>query len=290
MAKLTVLLGELSGSIGGVTFARNKAGQYARQRVTPTNPNSEAQDRARATFGTVSAGFHSLTPFQKSQWQTFANSLFKPRDGRIPGTAYTGQQAYVALMTQLRNASERNANSGQFILGAYTSSLLTDFPISSYTTAPTTNFGGNLQSSGGSPITQEFRGMAFTASNGNFVATFSLGGDGAPPVPSAPVYIDPSSSHRVGYLFFGSEPVEQAGLAVKNQYKNLLCAVASPTTFEDVYSPVSTFTIQASIGANGLAPRKSWYQAGQTFRVTAIAIDMTTGQTQKLGSADIVAS
>lgn len=290
MAKLTVLLGELSGSIGGITFARNKSGQYARQRVTPTNPNSEAQDRSRAAFGTVSAAFHSLTPFQKSQWQTFANSLFKPRDGRVVGTSYTGQQSYVALNTQIRNAAERICSNPVLSIGSYASDNLADFPVSSLTTAPTTNFSGNLQTPGGAPITLQFTGGTFLASNGNFTSTIAMGGVGAPPVPSAPSFLDPSSNHRVGFLLFGSEPVEQEGLAVKNQYKNLLGAIPAPLTFDGAYTPNNTLNLSGSVGANGTAPRKAWYAAGQTFRMSCLAIDMETGQTQHLGSADLVVS
>jgi hypothetical protein len=117
-----------------------------------------------------------------------------------------------------------------------------------------------------------------------------MGGVGAPPLAAEPVFLDPSSSNPVGLLVYGSEPVEQEGLAVVNQYKNLLGSLPAPSGFDGAYSPVDVLGFSGSVGTNGVAPRKSWYQAGQTFRMSILAFDMVTGQTQHIGSADLVVS
>lgn len=289
MAKITVLLGELSGSIAGNTFSRNKAGAYVRQRVTPTDAKSEAQMRVRGAFSLTSAAFHAMTPTQKSNWNAFANSLFKPRDGRIAGVTYTGQQAFVALNQQLRNAAERvNAGFESYSVGGTTSSAYQPFPSAVLEAAPVENFSGNLTSGAGS-LSQSFNGVSFNANTGQLILSMGFGGVGVgiEGSPTAPTWTDPSSGDPTGYLIFGSEPVEQEGLAPVSIYKNLLASVRPPTTFTGTYSAASSFTIETA-AQNSTAPRKSWYLAGQTIRVTVFAVNSRTGQTQLIGSLDTV--
>lgn len=290
MAKLTVLLGELSGSIAGITFARNKAGQYARQKVTPTDAKSEAQMRVRGAFSQVSASFHTLSPIQKAEWNAFATSLFKPRDGRIAGVTYTGQQAYVALNQSLRNAAERvNPGFESYSVGGTTSSAYTSFPSLVRETAPVSNFSGTVQS-GSVSIVQFLNGASYNSGTGALQLQMGFGGVGVgvtSPV-SPPSWTDGSSGNPTGYIIFGSDPVEQLGLAPKNIFKNLLASVRPPTTFTGTYTPAPSFTVETS-AENTTAPRKSWYDTGQTIRISVFAIDAVTGQTQLVGSVDTVA-
>ncbi len=48
MALIKPIHGEMSGSIGGNTYAHNKGGQYVRQRTIPTQPNSQRQVAIRS--------------------------------------------------------------------------------------------------------------------------------------------------------------------------------------------------------------------------------------------------
>lgn len=94
------LLGTMSGSIGGATASRNRGGQYFRQRVIPTNPNSSRQAAVRAIFaGLVSAWNNSLTAAERAAWATYATNT--PRTGPL-GTevVLTGQQNYIGANTQ----------------------------------------------------------------------------------------------------------------------------------------------------------------------------------------------
>lgn len=64
-----------SGSMGTVTWSRNKGGYYVRNRSTPTNPNSSRQQTTRTLFGTY-ASFWSTTLSQANRdaWNTYAQT------------------------------------------------------------------------------------------------------------------------------------------------------------------------------------------------------------------------
>lgn len=286
MAKITVLLGELSGSIAGNTFSRNKAGAYVRQRVTPTDPKSEAQMAVRSRFANVGSAFHSLTPLQKAAWNAFATSLFTPFGGRIPGVTYTGQQAFMSLNQRLSNAASIITSNYDVSVGSYSGNTFYSLPTAMLETAPVEAFSGDLSGSGGTPIVQQFQGITYAASSGSFAANFAFNGSGSPVLPSAPTWQDPTSGSPTGYLFYASAPVEQEGLAPRDIYKNLVAFVPGPNTFDGSYVPMSTFSVTGQI--TQVAPRKEWYAAGQTIRISVFALNMQTGQTQLLGSLDTV--
>lgn len=76
MALIKPLLGELSGSIGGNTFARNKGGQYVRQRAQVTNPNTAAQQAARTALAyLVGYWLSTLTAAQRAAWEAYAENV-----------------------------------------------------------------------------------------------------------------------------------------------------------------------------------------------------------------------
>lgn len=285
MAKITVLLGELSGSIAGNTFSRNKAGAYVRQKVTPTDPKSEAQMAVRSRFASVGAGFHAMNAFQKSLWNAFATSIFTPRGGRIAGVTYTGQQAFQSLNMNLQNAKAALASNPGWSMGLHVATDFRDLPADLIETPPTTAFSSNLTGSGGSSLVQVLDGVQFTGSNGSFTINMNIGGSGSVHSPTAPVNGDPTSGGGwSGYLLYGSDVVEQDGLSPKNIYKNLLAFVPAPTAFSGSYAPTSVAIVTGNAVQN--APRKSWYDSGTVARFSVFAINCNTGQTQLIGSLD----
>lgn len=88
--------GELRGKIGGTVYSRNKAGAYARAKVTPVNPQTVRQQTQRYRFGLMSILYQSLTNITKDCWQSFAGTHFNPLKGNNTGI-YTGGNAFVAL-------------------------------------------------------------------------------------------------------------------------------------------------------------------------------------------------
>jgi len=66
----------VSGSIGGITYAHNQGGMYARARAVPTDPNTVQQQALRNAMGQLStAWFATLTQAQRDAWAVFATNV-----------------------------------------------------------------------------------------------------------------------------------------------------------------------------------------------------------------------
>ncbi len=86
---------QASGSIGGVTYARNRGGLYRRSRTIPVNPNSSAQQIVRGILGALSTAWREdLTITQRTDWSNYAaNTPVK----NVFGDSFllSGQQMYI---------------------------------------------------------------------------------------------------------------------------------------------------------------------------------------------------
>jgi len=83
-----------SGSMAGVTFSRNRYGQYTRRRATPVNPGTLPQTTARIAFANASIGWSALTAAQMAAWAAFAAAT--PKTDSLGNVVYlTGHQWYV---------------------------------------------------------------------------------------------------------------------------------------------------------------------------------------------------
>ena len=66
----------VSGSIGGLTYAHNQGGLYARARSIPVNTNSAQQQVIRNAMGVLAARWNqTLTVAQRTGWETFAANV-----------------------------------------------------------------------------------------------------------------------------------------------------------------------------------------------------------------------
>jgi hypothetical protein len=63
---------QASGSIGGITYSRNKGGMYTRARSTPTNPNTLRQQIARAAMGGMVNMWNTITEANRETWRLYA--------------------------------------------------------------------------------------------------------------------------------------------------------------------------------------------------------------------------
>lgn len=90
---------QISGSVGGNTFSRNRSGAYVRNRSIPVNPNSSRQQTARANMSAaVIAWGQTLTEAQREAWRLYAASV--PVKNRLGQNIYlTGQNMYVRTFT-----------------------------------------------------------------------------------------------------------------------------------------------------------------------------------------------
>ena len=68
---------QMSGSIAGNTFARNRFGNYARARTKPVNPRSPRQMGARTAVMMLAEQWREspMTDVIRTAWQTYANSV-----------------------------------------------------------------------------------------------------------------------------------------------------------------------------------------------------------------------
>jgi hypothetical protein len=62
-----------SGSIAGITYSRNRGGNYQRARAVPTNPNTVRQQTLREAVGSLSNTWNNgLTDLQRDAWNLYA--------------------------------------------------------------------------------------------------------------------------------------------------------------------------------------------------------------------------
>ena len=67
---------QMSGSLAGNTFARNRYGNYVRARTKPVNPKSTNQVLVRAVMATLTARWsQTLTAVQRTAWNLYASSV-----------------------------------------------------------------------------------------------------------------------------------------------------------------------------------------------------------------------
>lgn len=90
---------QITGSIGGTTYARNRAGYYKRNRTTPINPNTPLQAASRSYMGQAATAWRSLlTQTQRDEWIAYAAAT--PKLNKLGQTFYwTGAQAFIASTT-----------------------------------------------------------------------------------------------------------------------------------------------------------------------------------------------
>ena len=67
---------QMAGSIAGTTFARNRAGSYARAKTKPVNPNTSSQTVVRAAIALLAQTWRTvLTSAQRTAWDSYAAAI-----------------------------------------------------------------------------------------------------------------------------------------------------------------------------------------------------------------------
>ncbi len=76
MAKIVTghVVGQISGSIAGTTYSRNRYGQYIRNRSVPVASHTEYATNAKARLGAASEQWRNLTNEERLSWQAWANN------------------------------------------------------------------------------------------------------------------------------------------------------------------------------------------------------------------------
>lgn len=87
-----------SGSIGGMTAAKNRGGLYLRARAAVTNPQTAGQTLIRESLTAISTAWRTLTETQRQGWYDWA--AVNPITNVFGDPVFmTGHQAYIALNT-----------------------------------------------------------------------------------------------------------------------------------------------------------------------------------------------
>ena len=66
--KFSALVSDIRNSLNGSTFARNRGGNYFRNKTTPINRQTPAQMTLRNAFGSISQAWQGLTDAQRQTW------------------------------------------------------------------------------------------------------------------------------------------------------------------------------------------------------------------------------
>lgn len=95
---------EIRGSQAGNTFSRNRGGAYLRNRVTPINPSTPAQQAVRSSLSELTTAWGvDLTQAQRDGWIAFAEA-WPTTDVFGASIILTGLQMYTRQNMQLLQA------------------------------------------------------------------------------------------------------------------------------------------------------------------------------------------
>lgn len=72
-AKFGAIVVAGSGKVGGHVFSKNRGGAYMRTKVTPSNPNTVAQQNVRSILSSLAQSWGALTDSQRLAWQGAVN-------------------------------------------------------------------------------------------------------------------------------------------------------------------------------------------------------------------------
>ena len=97
----TAIVADMRNKLNGSVFSKNKSGAYVRTKVTPVNPQSQAQTTARQRLSQFSNGFRNLTAAQVAAWNDLASN--NPQGTDIFGNPkyLTGMSLFVKLNSNI---------------------------------------------------------------------------------------------------------------------------------------------------------------------------------------------
>lgn len=103
--KFGMMMTDARGKLGGQVFSKNRGGAYIRTKVTPSNPQTQAQAQVRSNLATLSSSWNSLTASQIAQWNGSVDDWTSTDvfgDIKKP----TGKNLYVKLNVNLLNSGQ----------------------------------------------------------------------------------------------------------------------------------------------------------------------------------------
>jgi hypothetical protein len=276
MGKVVFINAIISGKVSGQVYARNKGGYYVRGYAKPTDPRTVAQLQARASFSSASGVWHGQTDVSKAQWNGYAISNFNPKEG-TPGVLYSGQQAFISLRNTALTGV-RLKRTATFTAPAVTGTFASFVPT---LVAPIMSFSSSILDSAGKPLPQSLISASLAVS-GAFTAT--IGFDRVTTATS-PLWSDAIGQIKSGYIFYASNPLQQAQMFVTNPYLQVV-SIVQPPTVTTGWTAVQQFTLSTVAADLPIGQRKIWYTAGDVVQITCFAIGQN-GQLARIGSTKV---
>jgi hypothetical protein len=86
--KLSAIMSEIRGKLNGSVFSKNRGGAYIRNKVTPSNPQTQSQMNVRGIFAGIASAWSTLT-----------------EDNRLSFNSKVSQYAKTDIFGDLRNPS-----------------------------------------------------------------------------------------------------------------------------------------------------------------------------------------
>lgn len=94
--KYSALVSDMRGKLNGSVASKNRFGSYLRNKVTPVNPQTDAQQNARQRFGNISSAFRALGAAGVTAWNDAAKNF--PVNNIFGDQVYlSGQQLFNQL-------------------------------------------------------------------------------------------------------------------------------------------------------------------------------------------------
>lgn len=106
---------QMSGSVAGNTFARNRYGNYMRARTKPVNPNTAFQQLVRAAVAFLTNRWsQTVTADQRTAWNLYGSSVIMKN--KLGENVYlTGFNHYIRSNTALKRAGKAAVDDGPVI-------------------------------------------------------------------------------------------------------------------------------------------------------------------------------
>lgn len=262
------IIGEIRGKLGGNVFSRNKAGQYIRSYAVPTNPNTVAQDRARARFGGASGTYHSMSAAQKAAWGVFAESTFSPKVGVNEGQ-FSGFNAYTSLFSAVGNGNDFTHDYDAKVNGSAVATPATFTNFSGSTTPPVYMLQPAVKEQGtGNALTLSLSSASVDAAG---VFDFTINVNGAPSG-GADIedFVDPNDE-PFGFLIQMSNALPQKGMFFANENRYALGYTGLPSLDSADRSGVETlyFSSNAEVSPGDY---QSFPVAGQAVKLSCYMV------------------
>lgn len=107
--KYSALVSDARNKLNGSVAAKNRYGQYLRNKVTPVNPQTSFQQNVRQTLAAISASWRELTFAQRASWDAgTVNFPFTDIFGDV--RQYSGQTLFVKLNANLAKIGQPLVN------------------------------------------------------------------------------------------------------------------------------------------------------------------------------------